>query len=344
VLEAVHVNEQRAGQSAGPARGLGDHVLRAVEHQRAVGQTGERVVEGLVGERAGLLPYQRQRSPASGSKDQYEQPEHQTEKRSAEQHHARVPVAERSTRGAGPGGLHAPAFVRVAQAVFLADAEADLGALRARRGPSTLKGHVRVASVVAEGHSHVRMALKGLRQHDVGCQQLADPSDECATAAGHRRRHGAAAIDGRLHSQRRGATLRERCIARLPRVAGRYQRWRNCAVIQAAGHECRGAPGQSRNRQAVVGAVARREDEEGFLWPNRLRAQRPDGVGGDTRFERRQARARYEGHETEHLELRVSLYRVHGFCPPVEVGSRCPRVALHEGAGADDEVFLVLDG
>ncbi len=63
VLEAVDVDEQRPGDDPRLARGAREHLLGAVEHERAVGQPGEGVVQGLVGELARLLVHERQRPP-----------------------------------------------------------------------------------------------------------------------------------------------------------------------------------------------------------------------------------------------------------------------------------------
>ena len=49
----------------GSRRATREQLLGAVEHQRAVGQARERVVQSLVGELTGLLDHQRERPPAS---------------------------------------------------------------------------------------------------------------------------------------------------------------------------------------------------------------------------------------------------------------------------------------
>ena len=48
VLEAVDVDEQRAGHPVRLACGAPEQLFGAVEHQRAVGQPGEHVVQRLV--------------------------------------------------------------------------------------------------------------------------------------------------------------------------------------------------------------------------------------------------------------------------------------------------------
>jgi hypothetical protein len=75
VLEAVHVHVQRRRQGAGGARDARQHLLGAVEYQRAVGQAGERIVQRLVGELACLLAHERQRAGAPGGEQRDQQAE-----------------------------------------------------------------------------------------------------------------------------------------------------------------------------------------------------------------------------------------------------------------------------
>src|ERR1019366_1574516 len=84
MLKAVDVDEKSACFRAWPACHPGEHLLGAVEHECAVRQPGECVVKSLmrelavlVGEFAGLLAHQRQRSGASGTEDDHQQAEHE---------------------------------------------------------------------------------------------------------------------------------------------------------------------------------------------------------------------------------------------------------------------------
>ena len=87
VLEAVDVDEQSACQHAWLACHPREHLLGAVEHEGAIRQPGQRVVESLMGELAGLLAHERKRSPASGAEDQHQQAKHHAQEGSADQQH-----------------------------------------------------------------------------------------------------------------------------------------------------------------------------------------------------------------------------------------------------------------
>jgi hypothetical protein len=119
VLEAVDVDVQGTGDRSGLACGAGEHLRGAVEHERAVGEAGERVVQRQMGELAGLLAHERQRSRSPGRQDEHQQAEQSAQQSAAEQQHQRVPAAEHAAGDLCAEALHGPAV-----------AERDLGALR----------------------------------------------------------------------------------------------------------------------------------------------------------------------------------------------------------------------
>jgi len=79
VLEAVHVDEQRAGNDLRLTPGAREHLLGPIQDQRTVREPGERVVEGLVRELARLLPHERARPGAAGAEHEHEQAQQQAE-------------------------------------------------------------------------------------------------------------------------------------------------------------------------------------------------------------------------------------------------------------------------
>ena len=87
MLEAVDVDVQRprdGSRLAGTAR---EHLLRTVEHERAVGQPGEGIVQGLVGELACLLVHERQRTTTPRGEHEHEHPERGAQQHPRDQQH-----------------------------------------------------------------------------------------------------------------------------------------------------------------------------------------------------------------------------------------------------------------
>ena len=77
-LEAVEVDEHRRRLGAAAA-GVGEHLLGAVHDQRAVGQAGERVVQRLVAQLAGLLLDHPQRAGAAAGQHLHEEEREQAD-------------------------------------------------------------------------------------------------------------------------------------------------------------------------------------------------------------------------------------------------------------------------
>ncbi len=177
VLEAVDVDVQSTRHRPRLARRAREHLLGAVEHERAVGQAGERVVERQVGELARLLAHERQRARAPGREHQHQQAEHPAQQDPPDQQRQRVPAVDHARGGGRAEGLHGPAV-----------AERDLRALRAGRRGAAREHDVRVPRFVAEAHGDVRVAFERSRQHHAGLDQLAEPA--------HERRRRAATVVG----------------------------------------------------------------------------------------------------------------------------------------------------
>ncbi len=82
LLEAVDVDEQR-GRADAQAPCTREHLLGTVEHERSIGKVGQGIVQGAVGELAGLLVDQAPCSTARARQDaideQQKQRDHQTE-------------------------------------------------------------------------------------------------------------------------------------------------------------------------------------------------------------------------------------------------------------------------
>ena len=93
-LEVVDVDEQHAGEHPGVARRAREQLLGAVEHERAVGQARQRVVQSLVGELPVLLGELAQRTHPTRGERQHQQADRQAQEAPAEQHRERVPVGE----------------------------------------------------------------------------------------------------------------------------------------------------------------------------------------------------------------------------------------------------------
>ena len=89
-LEAVDVDVERRGDAIRMAPVAGQQLLGAVEHECAVRQPGQPVVQRLVAELAGLLLDQLQRPRAPRREDEQQQAEQQAERADAdrEQRHA----------------------------------------------------------------------------------------------------------------------------------------------------------------------------------------------------------------------------------------------------------------
>ena len=289
-------------------------------------------MQRLVGQLAGLLVHERERAPAAGAKDERQQTEHQAEQRPACQQRQRVPAAEHPAADAGAEALHRPASANV-----------DLRALRSCRSPPAAESDVREGRVIAERHRDIWVTFECSLQHQVGHEQLAEPSDEGAPATGDRGWHDPAAIHRRRYAQRGVVASDDGRVVGLPRVPVDHQGRRERAVVDARGQVARRAAGQAGHGQAVVAPRARWLDLNGPRRSCRLRAQRSHGVGGEAALECRQPGRRHELHQADVLQLREALHRVHRFCPAVEAGGRSVRIASDERARVHDQVFLVLD-
>ena len=187
------------------------------------------------------------------------------------------------------------------------------------------------------------MPVQGPFQEHIRRDQLAEPADERPFALRHRRGHCASPVHGGLHSQQGGAPLQERRVARQPGVAIQDELRGQPAVVHARRQVRGGAPCQPRHGKAVVRPLARRQDLKASPRDRRFRPHRAHGIRRQARLEHRQLARRHICHQADVLKLGVALQRVHRFRPAVEVGRRRVRVAGDERAGADHEVFLVLD-
>jgi hypothetical protein len=67
-------------------------------------------------------------------------------------------------------------------------------------------------------------------------------------------------------------------------------------------------------------------------------------MAGELRLEGGEFRCSDECHQAKLLKLRVATERLRPFHPGIEFGGRRFRITSKEGARADEEVFLVLDG
>ena len=332
VLEAVDVDEQRPWEDPWIARRAREQLLRAVEHECAVGQPRERVVQRLVRELARLLEHERERSPAPRAEHDPQRPEQEAEQDSPDEQRQCVHVAEDAAGCRRREALHGPAV-----------AEVDLRCLRAGQHLAAVEGDVRPRSVVAEHDRDVRMALQRTREHHLGNEQLAKPALECASACCDCGRRAPTAVDGRLDAERRHRAGLEGGVARFAVVARHDQRGCERAVVQHARQVGLGVARQARHGEAVEGPVPGGQYLFAFGGTERVRAERPERVGCHVRLKGCEVRRGDELHQADVLELGEALHRAHRFDPAVEVGCRAVGVGGCVGARADDEVFLVQD-
>ena len=152
-LEAVEVDEHRGRLGAGVAR-VGEHLLGAIHDQRAVGEAGERVVQRLVAELAGLLLDHPQRAGAAAGQHLHEHEGEQAE---------REPDA-RARAAPGPRGRRAPRARRaVTVTVQRPSASTEMRLVSALPAARSRSARPTVAACVSESVRNAAPAPVGTR-------------------------------------------------------------------------------------------------------------------------------------------------------------------------------------
>ena len=204
MLEAVDVDEQRAGH----ARPAGARRARAAARRgraRARGWAARSACRAGPGGRARgssrrTSDSARLRPVASTSTSR---PSTQAQQDPADQQRERVPVAEHPGRGRG-----AESSARSSRCA--SRLPTDVGVSRAGAGRSAPLVNATCESRLSRSGSHgeARVTLERPGQHDLGHEQLAEPSHERPPARGHRRGHHPTAVHRGLDAQRRACSRR----------------------------------------------------------------------------------------------------------------------------------------
>src|ERR1035437_6402795 len=195
VLEVIQVHVECRPHCA-VATITSEKLLDAVDDERAVRKPRERVVYRLELQLIGALRDEDLQSGPTGTKQEVEDPEHQTEDDAADQQHERVDVAEQPAAFTNTLGREDPSVVQV-----------DSGGLGVRGCGATAKDHGRGTRAEAQDHCRVGMTDQRLAQDDVGHQIQGDNANEGLFTRRDARRDAAAAVVRRFECDGRFAQV-----------------------------------------------------------------------------------------------------------------------------------------
>ena len=276
-LEAVEVDEHR--RRVDPvAAGVDEHLLGAIHDQRAVGETGQRVVQRLVAELAGLLLDHPQRAGAAAGQHLHEQEREQPERDPDHENEERLDFGVRQAGRLGAGDGDGPAAVGF-------DRDPLGQAIRARDRAVAGRGRRlhRLRERAERRRRHGSRAGRQCSRSSVTATSVWRPTDERRigsasnsptiqpVASARRsptvRGHAAAAVDrgddlehlvavaGVDHE--RAELARVASVAQQPAAAAQVEP--GDGQLRRACRPCRGRP-RSSFAQAVIGALAARVD------------------------------------------------------------------------------------
>ena len=212
-LEAVEVDEHRRDVGAAVVTGVQEHLLGAVHDQRAVREAGERVVQRLVAELAGLLVDHLQRAGAAAGEHLHQDEREQAEREPDDEHERGLHLGIADAGGLGAGDRHGPAAVgldrdplRHAVAARHRPDARDRGGVHGLRqrpergagaGRDPVLGHGGVLALEADGDA--ALAGDGGGEDRLGVEEADDPAGRVLAASVDGAGDAAAVVDGRDH-------------------------------------------------------------------------------------------------------------------------------------------------